>query len=206
MIFAKMGTQEIYSIWRQIVIDSTYQKVGQLNSFAVLDSLSQLNAVNGEMSPDDYKKGFYWSRSTRNRGGLPSTIKLEFDLLFCETIKTSNMDSPSDRDTRHQLFVSVASPTQCPNDRLIPEIDDRNLVNLQSAIREFLSYGLYSVKIQDQMAFLDGVGMASQDGTEWLFDQSTTTPMWLSEGRAAYFKTLPGVTVTGPTMVDIRLK
>lgn len=197
-----MGIIDIYKIWRQIVIDSPYLAGGQLNSFAVIDSLSQLNSVTTELTHEDYRKGFFWSRSTANKGATKGLVKMEYDLLYVETVKTSNVSSPFGGETCHPMFISVASPVECEtcNYRNIPEIDEQNLFNLQTALREFFTYGLYKV-IYNGMEYLDGSPMTGFDGEQWLFLAGETSELWLSEGRAAWLNAKDEFMVSGPKKV-----
>jgi len=196
-----MGITEIYKIWRQIVIDSPHRSEGQLNSFAVIDNLNQLNSATTEMSFNDYKAGWFWSRKTENKGAQ-AKILMEYDLLYLETVKSSNMTSPFSVETCHDLFVSVASPAECTDcKRTVPEIDDRNLFNLRTAIKEFFTYGMYTVSY-DTMGFLDGEPLGFFDGDEWQYlNGGNDADLWMSEGRAAYLNSIDGFTVKGPKRV-----
>ena len=55
--------QDIYGIFRQIVIDFPYHKTRRLNTFAILDDRTEFNAENFEKKYEQYVNGFFWSRS-----------------------------------------------------------------------------------------------------------------------------------------------
>ncbi len=202
-----MEVLDIYKLFRQIVIDSPYLSGGgQLNSFAVLDNLSQLNAANEEMSFADYRKGWFWSRATENKGGQPKNIKLEYDMLMVETVKSSIMTSPFSNEICHPMFISVASPVECEGckHRTIPEIDQRNLFNLQVALREFFTYGLYDV-VMEGLGSLGGAPIVSlnDDGDDDLLglEGADQGKLWLSEARAAWINAQEGTSAHGPRKV-----
>lgn len=143
---------DFLAILRAIVVHhSPAELCGRLNSFIVVDQMTQLNADNAGVKFKDYAKGHFWSRDWFNQGASPNDIKKQYDALVVRAMSVE----PYREDTEskkwvYPLHLNVVGQIQCD---YCPDGCDDTLAGrrlevaktLQHVIDEMQTYQQYSI-------------------------------------------------------------
>jgi hypothetical protein len=146
-----MDRSILIQIFKQIVIDMSYDKDLQINSFAVVDDMIDLNHSSFGKTYEDYLDGFFFSRSWVNGGADANEIKGEFPLLFVEqrSLSMDRIDSDSLTLPFYFVVVDKISCDACPPGltRTSEDTLRNTLAMLRIFFKELLNYKNYTYTI-----------------------------------------------------------
>ena len=148
--------QTFYHIARQAVIDMDYLPGVQINTFALVDGMPDLEGQSFGYGYSDFEHGYFWSRGWVLGGGDPNTIKGEFPVLFLE-LNGTDLDNGD-----HEISLTLVDKIECES--CPPELVRTGptlTANLTRAARALLS----------------------EVNSYVLYDMGSTL-QWMSEGRA----------------------
>lgn len=159
----KITRNEIYKIFRDIVINYPNTNCRQLNTFASLFKSTDLNSPNLGKSYQDYKDGYFWSRAWVHSGASRDTIKGQYPLLSLENKEMSFNPCCNDEDCYewHMLIIDTLECGNCEGCNRTKDSVYSNLMAIaKNVMCEFSSYKAY---------------------------QDEEGAYWLSEGQAHFY-------------------
>lgn len=137
-----LDLQTIFQIFRQTVIDYPYHECRRLNTFAVVDALSQFNQETLGKTWEDVKFGSYWVRNIS-----PQSLQKKSAILAIET-KDAYKNSFDSSLMDYDIWINVLDHNQCDDcdcNRSIDQVDIDNAYMLSAIISELAKYNLYNV-------------------------------------------------------------
>jgi len=119
----------------------------RLNSFAVVDRMTQLNATNAEMVMQHYTQGMFWARDWYNQGAKPNALCTEYDMLVLEAVKGAQKTDITDRGFTVTLYLVVVGKVD-PGGKCPCTIEGKRtavMKTLNEVVTELVSYQQYEI-------------------------------------------------------------
>lgn len=143
---------DFLNILRAIAIHhSPTDLCGRINTFGVVESMTQLNSDNGQWTHKHYRDGLFWARDWFNGGADPNKLKKEYDLMVVRglSVEPYRMDTES-KNWIYPLHLNIVGQVKC---EFCPEgcTDTREGRRLQIAktlqyvIDEMMTYQQYNI-------------------------------------------------------------
>lgn len=184
---------EFLQILRSVAIHHSPDDLcGRLNTFAVVDQMTQLNADNAEMTRKHYEEGYFFSRDWYNGGADPNKIAKEYDMLIVRGLSIEPYRTDTDsKKWVYPLHLNVVGQLRCEfcPEGCIDTKEGRRLQvaqTLQQVIDELLTYQKYNVTPATGDPF---TAWASTAQAAALIGNGTwTDAVWTTERLTTYIK------------------
>lgn len=151
----------------------------QINTFALVDKVPDLQSNSFGKTYQDYLDGLVWGRKFVGGGADPNNMHLEFPVLFLEPGEGLT-PCPGDEEWRQKWRLLVVDMIACeacpPGIKRNAEIVQANAkLMIRAFLKELYTYALYEIEID-----------------------AVTTFQWLSAGRLAYLEGEGATVIDGP--------
>lgn len=150
---ALTSISEILGILRSIVVHHKPANLcGRLNTFAVLDRMTQLNASNAEMTYQHYLEELFWERDWANDGADPNKMEKRYDALIVRAGSIEPFKSDKEAKTWVlPLMLNIVGEIKC---EYCPEgcTDTKEgrrmqiIQTMQQVIDELMTYQKYEIE------------------------------------------------------------
>lgn len=124
---------------------------GRINTFGVVEQMTQLNSDNGEWTQQHFEDGLFWARDWHNGGCDPNKLQKEYDLLVVRAFSVE----PYKEDTHgkkwvYPLHLNIIGQVKCEfcPDGCVDTKEGRRLQvaqTLQHVLDEMMTYQKYNV-------------------------------------------------------------